>query len=338
MKKKYHIIMKSIIKQVTGLLLLIISLTQNACIYQDETTCPIEVQFVYDYNMNFADGFPTLVNDVTLFIFDNEGNYLGAKKDQGSHLDQNYRMTLDLKPGVYRLVAWAGLEEDKTCYTVNDALVRDNSNLYDLTLSLNTNGDSYNKSLSNLWHGIVEDYIVNPNTPTLATIPLVYNVNRFKVLLQSATANELTKDTYSFCIEANNYKYNYDNSLQQCQPLRYEPSSLKEAVIENDAMTRNNNFHAVLGELSTLRLKESKQSKFIVRNENTGNEIFNIDLVKYLDLMRLDQHASMPLNEYLDRQNSYQVILLIGTDSAGNEMMLSLQINKWIMVFNSNDL
>ena len=103
-------------------------------------------------------------------------------------------------------------------------------------------------------------------------------------------------------------------------------------------MTRNNNFHAVLGELSTLRLKESKQSKFIVRNENTGNEIFNIDLVKYLDLMRLDQHASMPLNEYLDRQNSYQVILLIGTDSAGNEMMLSLQINKWIMVFNSNDL
>lgn len=330
--------MKSTIKQAIGLLLLTLTLTLHSCIYQDETTCPIEVSFVYDYNMEFADGFPSLVNDVTLFIFDIDGNFIGCKKDKGSHLDQNYRMTLDLKPGVYRLVAWAGIEEEKTSYSINNALVRDGSQLNDLTLELNTNGESYNKSLSNLWHGMIEEYLVNPNAPTTATIPLIYNVNRFKVLLQSATDNQLDKDTYSFSIQADNYKYNYDNSMRQCQMLRYEPSTLKEAVIENDASTRNGNIRVVLGELSTLRLKEEKRSSFVVRNEETNTDIFNIDLVKYLNLMRLDEYSSMPIDEYLDRQNSYQIILLIGKDSSGKEVMLSLQINKWKMVFNSNDL
>ena len=126
--------------------------------------------------------------------------------------------------------------------------------------------------------------------------------------------------------------------MRQCQMLRYEPSTLKEAVIENDASTRNGNIRVVLGELSTLRLKEEKRSSFVVRNEETNTDIFNIDLVKYLNLMRLDEYSSMPIDEYLDRQNSYQIILLIGKDSSGKEVMLSLQINKWKMVFNSNDL
>lgn len=38
----------------------------NSCIYEDEVVCPCEVRFVYDYNMEFADAFPSQVNDVTL--------------------------------------------------------------------------------------------------------------------------------------------------------------------------------------------------------------------------------------------------------------------------------
>ena len=109
--------------------------------------------------------------------------------------------------------------------------------------------------------------------------------------------------------------------------MYYTPSTIKEAVIENEEATRGGNLQAVVGELSTMRIKEEKTNNVVVRNEKTGNEIFNIDLVKYLDLMRLDQYESMPLQEYLDRQSSYQVILLIGTDSAGNEVMNSIQIN-----------
>ena len=128
-------------------------------------------------------------------------------------------MTLDLKPGGYKLVAWAGLEEDITCYNINENLTRGASTLEDLTLRLNLTGSFYNKSLSDLWHGMIDNYVVNNNAPVTATIPLVYDINRFKVLLQSTSSNQLSKDNYSFSIRSNNHQYNYDNSLKTCNEL-----------------------------------------------------------------------------------------------------------------------
>ena len=66
--------------------------------------------------------------------------------------------------------------------------------------------------------------------------------------------------------------------------------------------------------------------------------MFNIDLVKYLEMMRLDKYKDMSLQEYLDRENNYQIILLIGRDRNNAEVVLSLQINRWRIVFNDNDL
>ena len=107
--------MKRYLKKIALSVCVACSLLQSSCVYEDETPCPIEVRFVFDYNMKFADAFPSLVNDVVLFVFDSEGRYISYVQDHGSHLDENYRMTLDLKPGGYKLVAWAGLEEDITC-------------------------------------------------------------------------------------------------------------------------------------------------------------------------------------------------------------------------------
>jgi hypothetical protein len=55
-------------------------------------------------------------------------------------------------------------------------------------------------------------------------------------------------------------------------------------------------------------------------------------------MMRLDKYKDMSLQEYLDRENNYQIILLIGRDRNNAEVVLSLQINRWRIVFNDNDL
>lgn len=60
--------------------------------------------------------------------------------------------------------------------------------------------------------------------------------------------------------------------------------------------------------------------------------------MKYLEMMRLDKYKDMSLQEYLDRENNYQIILLIGRDRNNAEVVLSLQINRWRIVFNDNDL
>ena len=90
--------------------------------------------------------------------------------------------------------------------------------------------------------------------------------------------------------------------------------------------------------MATLRLTDTLSARFIVRDEKEQTDIFNIDLIKYLNLMKLDEYADMPLQEYLDRENSYQIILVTGKDNSGKRIMLSVRINNWTLVLNSTEL
>mgnify|MGYP000485405784 CR=1 FL=1 len=79
----------------------------------NEGDCSIEylVKFKYDYNMEKVDAFAQEVRAVTLYAFDDNGNMVYFKTDQGEILaDGNYAMKLDIEPGEYHLIAWAGLD------------------------------------------------------------------------------------------------------------------------------------------------------------------------------------------------------------------------------------
>lgn len=60
--------------------------------------------------------------------------------------------------------------------------------------------------------------------------------------------------------------------------------------------------------------------------------------MQYLNLMKLDVYADMSLQEFLDRESEYRIILFMGEDSSGNESMLAIQINAWTLVFNDTEL
>ncbi len=314
----------------------------TSCVYEDETPCPCEIRFVYDYNMEFADAFPKQVNDVTLFIFDNDGKFVSSRQDQGEHLDADYRMSLELVPGRYQLVAWAGTCTDKACYNLTADLKPGLSTLQDLQLTLNCTAGKYDKNPSDLWQGMLADLKVSATAPTDATIPLVKDNNHVKVLLQTTTGEALSKNDYSFAIVDANYCFNYDNTLRSVPNIAYQPYQLDEVNIDNDAnpagRTADGNISALVAELGTLRLMADRSPRFVIRNERKNQEIFNIDLKKYLDMMRLSQYASMPLQEFLDRENTYYVILVMGENPDGTQMMISMQINAWRMVFNQTDL
>lgn len=311
----------------------------SSCIYEDEVACPCEVRFVYDYNMEFADAFPSQVNDVMLFIFDANGRFVTSLQDSGPHLDANYRMPLQLAPGRYHLVAWAGLLTDPDCYNLNCDLQRGTSTADDLLLCLQTEEDEYDQCLTDLWHGQVTDFEVSADAPSYATISLVKDVKRFRVLLQDSEGNALSKDDYSFAITTANRMLDHHNEPCECEPLTYRPYSLTEATIGNDATpTRATDLHALVAEMGTLRLTDDVPARFTVRNERKQQNLFDVDLQKYLNLMKLDAYADMSLQEYLDRESSYQIILIMGHNDAGQEVMLSIQINAWTLVFNQTEL
>lgn len=326
-------------------------LAPTSCIYEDEVPCPCDVRFVYDYNMEFADAFPRQVNDVRLYVFDSEGRFVTSLEDRGDHLDADYRMTLDLQPGTYRLVAWAGRDEDATpladCYRLGPVGSQAGSTgtPEDIRMSLVCEGSTHDRPLADLWHGMAEAFTVSGDGPAHAVVPLVKDVNRFRVLLQAADGQPLAADDWSLTLRAANHRLDYDNSLLPCTPLDYLPYVKQTAYIENDAQaapdTRDGTgtgISALVAELATLRLMEDGETRFTVRDERSGRDVFDIDLVRYLNLMRLDQYGDMPLQEYLDRENTWQVILLMGNTASGTPTMLSIQINAWRMVFNQTEL
>ena len=331
--------MNRIYKKITLALCLSLLGLFSSCIYEDEVDCPCEVRFVYDYNMEFADAFPSQVDDVMLFIFDADGRFVSSLQDSGPHLNADYRMPLQLPPGRYHLVAWAGLLTDTDCYHLNCDLQRGTSTADDLLLCLQAEEDEYDQCLTDLWHGQVTDFEVSADAPSYATISLVKDVKRFKVLLQDTEGNALSKDDYSFAITTANRMLDHHNEPCECEPLAYRPYSLTEATISNDdTPTRATDLHALVAEMGTLRLTDDVPARFTVRNERKRQNLFDVDLLKYLNLMKLDAYADMSLQEYLDRESSYQIILIMGHNDAGQEVMLSLQINAWTIVFNQTEL
>ena len=75
--------------------------------------CEFRLHYVYDYNMKFADAFRHEVNQVSLFICDQDGNFLSQRLIEGAELKTN-DIRLDLEPGTYQLLSWADCERTRT--------------------------------------------------------------------------------------------------------------------------------------------------------------------------------------------------------------------------------
>lgn len=81
--------------------------------------CDIEycVKFKYDYNMEEVDVFAEQVRTVSLYAFDENNNLVYLKTDEGEQLgDGNYVMNVDIDPSQYRLIVWAGLNDESFAY------------------------------------------------------------------------------------------------------------------------------------------------------------------------------------------------------------------------------
>ncbi|THG52729.1 hypothetical protein E5981_19210, partial [Bacteroides faecichinchillae] len=83
---------RNIISRLMGAALYVasISFAFSSCerIYDDLAPCPygVSLRFVYDYNMLYANAFPSSVDCLTLYIYDGNGNYVDTKIVTGTEL------------------------------------------------------------------------------------------------------------------------------------------------------------------------------------------------------------------------------------------------------------
>ena len=199
------------------LLAMAIALPMASCnTVWDDDNCPAEteyrVKFVHDYNMLFTDAFATQVHSVTLYAFDEQGKLVLQQSEQGEALSRDdYTMKLDLAPGNYRLVAWAGLAEGNA-YEV-PLLQESVSDIEDLTCRINRyrrtlHGEEIDSVgyLHPLWHGITEPQTLtraSVNTQTV-TMPLVKNTNTIRVILQQLAQGQMDASQFEFTVTDEN--------------------------------------------------------------------------------------------------------------------------------------
>lgn len=331
------------------LLLAACTLSASSCytIWDNEDCGTIyQVRFKYDYNMAFADAFASQVHSVTLYAFDEEGKLVSMQQQQGETLSNgDFKMSLDVAPGNYQLVAWAGtVGSDKVILseltegvsTIDELKCRINRVEHTL---LGEQVDSVGL-LDHFWHGTVsmgiESNSVSRNSWNYedVTVPLVKNSNTLRVILQQMSGEGLDKDDFVFSVTDNNGLMHHDNSLNaedgELTYLPYYKASGSTNIDEGNGTDTKLNM--VIAEMSMGRLMTVNHPVLTVRRADTGKVVFSIPLIDYMDMCRTVAQYDMPLQEYLDREDTYVMTFFL--DANQSWINTQIIINDWIVRYN----
>lgn len=322
--------------------------------------CTIEyrVKFKYDYNMKGVDAFAKDVKSVTLYAFDEDGKFVYQKTDQGSPLaDGNYSMKVDIEPGNYELVTWAGLDDQSFAVPL---LIPGVSKLEDLTVLTKRNIDEtrvegeegeyvVRHNLPSLFHGRVQrQAFTRAQQNIVTTVDLVKNTNNIRVIIAQVNQHPgqpvtraINKNKFSYAIYDDNGYMNYDNTLLKDNLLTYLPfvtedSSIKTRALSTDGTTESE-YPAAIAEISVARLLETQTPQLKIVDQDTGKELLpSASLIGYLGLLKQQNFIDMPLQEYLDREDNFGMIFFV--DENLTMIKTVIQINDWIVNINDFEL
>lgn len=319
--------------------LMIVAVTScDKQIYEGLEPCPngIRLRFVYDYNMEYANSFHKKVDCVTLYVYDGQGNFVGSYVETTEVLaDENYRMTLDLPHGAYRLVAYGGLACPEHSFSVVTPPTAGTRASMRTDLRVQMDEGELGTCLHDLYYGAL-DVTVDGDDYVEATLPLIKDTNNLRIILQQLNSKPVDCDNFDFSIVDDNTLFAHDNSLLPNGEVTYCPwvkgNATAGTVGEGDAA-----YDLVVGyaEFSTSRLTTTNRPHLIIRNRELDKEIVNIPLIDYLLLLKSDLYTQMPAQEFLDRESEWALLFFI---DKGEWVRTQIIINDWVVRLNNAEL
>lgn len=318
----------------------------------DEGDCTVEyrIKFKYDYNMKFADAFANEVNTVTLYAFDDDGNFVYQRTEAGDPLkESDYSMKVDIEPGDYHLVAWAGLDDKSFAIPL---MTLDRSTIDELTVKTNreaatrASDGSYivtgdNHKLSALWHAESTKVALTRSgggQSQVITLSLTKNTNNIRIILQQSGSKAINVDDFEFSITDDNGWMDSHNNLLEDDMLKYLPFYHTSGVVEEESSTRADSEEPVISvavaQITTARLMADKKAILRITNKETGQAVLAIPLIEYLLLTKSQEHV-IDDQEYLDRQDEYSMTFFLDENSTW--MKTTIIINGWTIRLNDID-
>ena len=309
-------------------LLALMALGAISCdyIHEDIEPCDHYLHFSYTYNMKQADAFvPEMSNQATakqveLFIFDEAGKFLRSQTVSGSELETN-RVKVDLEPGNYQLLAWAGLNDTDYTWTKPEA----GAALSDWQMAVKQTENRVDRELLGLFQGTLK-LTIPSGGETDTEFPLVKDTNKIRlVLIDANSGTELQADDFSIYATTQNGDLDYQNSPISDETVTWLPYYQgTETVTDVNGETA---YQAVCAELNTLRLMEGSKTSLAITHQGENAPFLHVDLTDLLLLTQMESH-DMEAQEYLDRQDEYVIMAYLDM-IGGKAHCLEIIVNDW---------
>ena len=313
-------------------------------IREDLPECPMELRFVYDYNMEYANAFHNQVDCLSAYFYDSDGHLVSVETvtDRDLLSDEDWRMRPQLPAGSYHVVAYGGMDCEQSSFVhVNEPAVGSHFTGLHVQLDPSCLTDSQRLRLHNHYFGSA-DFTIEPGAGTYATVQMMRNTNSVQVALQHLNGSPIDNRDFLFEITDDNNDFDHVNNLIPTGEIKYSPYNTENRTT-GVSEEGEQEWHAALAQFTTSRLVAGKltPSTLHVRRAKDGSTVFRIPLINYMLLFKHNNSGAgldrMGDQEYLDRENSWHFVFFLDENQDNLWIKTRIIINDWEVRLNETD-
>lgn len=308
-------------------------------LHEDLEPCPqgLRLRFVYDYNMEFANAFPSQVDCLTVLFYDGNGKFVAKETRQGGELaDENWRMTVDLPAGDYDILAYGGMECSMTDF--HFVTEPEATSYTDIKVELNNACRDVDpgKNLHPLFYGNLSASVSDDDTDYReATVKMMRDTHNVRILLQQTTPDvDIDVNDFTFRIIDNNTLFAYNNDIIPQQEVNYYPWTKGNSSV--GSLPDGDKASVAYAEISFPRLIAGNPSRLLIERKSDGMPVIDIPLNNYLLLLKSQQFSEMGGQEYLDRETRWNMIFFLDRDQEW--IKTQIVINDWVVRINDIEM
>lgn len=348
---------------------------QSCSLVYDESDCVDSyniVRFVYDYNMRRECELDKEVDQLSLLIF-NKGDGTLAKRVDALQTDLNEanELSFRVEPGDYDLLVWAGskskpaaggkadrrFEEDyEIAKGIEGATTIDEFYCY-----LKRENGQIDARINDLFNGTLNSAALpfaSTTVPNRIEVDLKKDTNTFRIVLQQMSGATVNHEDYEVTITDDNGLIGIDNVRMEDETITYHPWDEMTGDIDinsNPIDAPGNAFlpspsptraaaGSALWQLTTSRLDTDSNARLQIRRKSTGKTVIDISPIEYALLVKEFYNGDMTDQEYLDRQDEYDMTFYLSDDPSGPDdpsgdgatwLSTVVIINNWRIIRNN---
>ena len=162
------------------------------------------------------------------------------------------------------------------------------------------------------------------------TLYMMKDTNNLRVMLQQVDGSEIDEADFDFKIIDDNTLMAWNNDVIPMTTVEYCPWTRGNA--SPGEIGTGGAASVAYAEMSFPRLVTSNSPRLVVTRKADGGTVIDIPLNNYLLLMKSEAYASMPAQEFLDRESRWKMLFFL---QGGRWIDTVIEINDWIVRINN---